>query len=146
VADGLGFSALPELAQRMATANRQFDEWSAAHPAVTAALGDRLASVPRSSMEDDAFVVLARSLLHWRYQRRLRRDMRELPDHQRAAMAEIIELLDRRYTLEAHARSLAVARRLLSLSRAVHIALGVVLFLLAFVHIGGALYYVTLAR
>jgi hypothetical protein len=38
------------------------------------------------------------------------------------------------------------ARRLMSLWHSIHIPLGVVLFVAAFVHIGGAIYYALLLR
>jgi cytochrome b561 len=43
-------------------------------------------------------------------------------------------------------RSQTIARRMLSVWHTVHIPLGMALFILAFVHIGAALYYSTLLR
>ncbi len=47
---------------------------------------------------------------------------------------------------QLQAAALARARRLLALWHAVHIPIGMALFTAAFIHVGAALYYVTLAR
>jgi hypothetical protein len=52
----------------------------------------------------------------------------------------------RRRQLERQIASLSTARRLLSLWHSVHIPLGMALFVAAFVHAAGALYYATLLR
>lgn len=135
-----------ELAAQLAGANTQLQAWALGHPRSLIPFSDRVTSPIQTSVEDDLVALIARGLLHWRYQQQLRRELRSLSPEERAAMGNIAELLDRRYRLETQARSLAVARRMLILSRAVHIVLGVVLFLFAFIHIGAALYYVTLAR
>jgi hypothetical protein len=52
----------------------------------------------------------------------------------------------RRRTLERQINSLSSARRMLSLWHTVHIPLGMALFVAAFAHVLGALYYATLLR
>jgi predicted cation transporter len=47
---------------------------------------------------------------------------------------------------QAQAVSLARARRTLSVWHAIHIPIGMALFVAAFIHIGAALYYATLLR
>ncbi len=56
------------------------------------------------------------------------------------------EMLIERHRLQMQIDSLASARRLLALWHIVHIPLGGVLFVLAFIHIGAALYYSTLLK
>jgi hypothetical protein len=56
------------------------------------------------------------------------------------------QLERRRDTLNRQLKSLAAARRMLSVWHSVHIPIGVALFTLAFFHIGAALYYATLSR
>jgi hypothetical protein len=91
-------------------------------------------------------VVLARGWL-WRRQRRRWRDaMRRLKAAGYPHTGPLESLLAERYRLLMQMRSLAAARRLLALWHAVHIPLGAVLFTLAFVHVGAALYYATWSR
>jgi hypothetical protein len=88
-------------------------------------------------------LVLNRHFLRWREKRRWRQALREMnPGH----VAEIDQLLAERNRLHMQIQSLAVARQLLSLWHLVHVPLGGMLFTLAFIHIGGALYYATFLR
>lgn len=64
----------------------------------------------------------------------------------RRRSAELDEMRDRLQTLRDQVESLAAARRLLSLWHTLHVPLGLALFLLAFFHIGAALYYATLLK
>ena len=98
--------------------------------------------VPRSSW----ILVLGRGWLRWRYRRRLHRAMRDLSEADRAHAGELEQLLAERFRLQMQIGSLAATRRLLALWHVVHIPLGVALFTLAFLHIGGALYYATLLK
>ena len=75
----------------------------------------------------------------WRRGRGLDRPARQLLTQRQAAMR-------RRRQLERQIASLSTARRLLSLWHSVHIPLGMALFVAAFVHAAGALYYATLLR
>jgi hypothetical protein len=73
----------------------------------------------------------------------LRRALRELSATGPAQAAKLERLLLERYRLLMQVQSLAVTRQLLALWHLAHVPLGVVLFTLAFVHVGGALYYAT---
>jgi hypothetical protein len=55
-------------------------------------------------------------------------------------------LLQKRRDLLRQVRSQTIARRMLSVWHTIHIPLGMALFVMAFVHIGAALYYSTLLR
>jgi hypothetical protein len=90
-------------------------------------------------------LVLGRPLLRWRQRRRLRQALR-LSGPARAQAAHLERLLAERYRLQMQIQSLAATRRLLALWHVVHVPLGVVLFTLAFVHIGAALYYATFLK
>jgi hypothetical protein len=90
--------------------------------------------------------VLGRHLLQWRYRRRLRRWLRQEQQAGHSQAASLEPLLVRRYRLWMQIHSLAVTRRLLSLWHLFHVPLGAVLFLLAFLHIGAALYYGTFSK
>jgi hypothetical protein len=92
-------------------------------------------------------LVLGRGLVRWRQRRRLHRAMQHVHavgGAQEAAQLE--ELLAERYRLRMQIHSLEVTRRLLALWHLMHIPLGGVLFTLAFIHIGAALYYATLLK
>lgn len=77
--------------------------------------------------------------VHW--VQRLRMDPLE-----RQRTAELDDLLDRLRTLQGQVQALAATRRLLSVWHTLHVPLGLGLFLLAFFHIGAALYYATLLK
>jgi hypothetical protein len=91
-------------------------------------------------------LVLGRPWLRWRQRRRWRRVLRHLNTAGRAPAAPLEKLLAERQRLQMQMQSLAVTRRLLSLWHVVHIPLGGVLFTLAFIHVGAALYYATFLR
>ena len=90
--------------------------------------------------------VLGRGWLRWWQRRRLRRAVQHLSAVDHALANQLSRLLAERYRLLMQVRSLAAARRLLALWHVVHIPLGVVLFTLAFIHVGGALYYATFLK
>jgi hypothetical protein len=137
---------LPELEVQIEGAHQALQAWAAGHPEAGAVLGRRLAALAQPPPSGGTLSVLGRVLLRWDHQRQIRRELDSLHGLGAAQARELGQLLDRRYWLETQAHSLAAARRLLGQSRAIHIVLGVVLFALAFVHIGVALYYATLAH
>ena len=61
-------------------------------------------------------------------------------------LQELDRFLERRRTLHRQVDSLAVVRRAMALWHSLHVPLGVSLFMVAFFHIGAALYYATLLR
>lgn len=129
-----------ELEERIGGAERRLQALGVdleATPALAAA-----AEPPRQGW----MLVLGRSLLRWRQRRRVRRALRDLnlagPRH----AVELQELLMERYRLLLQVQSLAGTRQLLALWHVGHVPLGGVLFALAFIHIGAALYYATLLK
>jgi hypothetical protein len=90
--------------------------------------------------------VLARPLLAWRDRAEQRRLLAALGVVDRATVAGLRRALAERQRLLRQVETLAAARQLLALWHTIHIPLGVALFVLAFVHIGAALYYATLLR
>jgi hypothetical protein len=91
-------------------------------------------------------LVLARPWIRWRQRRRLLRAVRDLSPEARARAGHLHQLLEERSRLQMQVHSLAAARRLLALWYLLHVPLGGVLFTLAFIHIGAALYYATFLR
>ncbi len=88
--------------------------------------------------------VLARPLIGWRDRAALRRALSDLGSQDQATADELRRLIDERHRLLRQIERLAIARRLLALWHTVHIPIGVALFILAFVHVGAAVYYATL--
>lgn len=66
-----------------------------------------------------------------------------IPAKLRAQLRAIRQYWERQATLERQLKSLAGARRLLAVWHTLHVPLGVVTFMIAFIHIGAALYYAT---
>lgn len=91
-------------------------------------------------------VVLVRPFLRWRYRRRVRDAMKKLRGVDRAVAQQFEKLFIERYQLLLQIYSLAAARRLLAIWHILHVPLGGVLFSLAFIHIGAALYYATFLK
>ncbi len=88
--------------------------------------------------------VIARPLISWRDRAALRRALDDLGSQDQATADELRRLIDERHRLLRQIERLAAARRLLALWHTVHIPIGVALFILAFVHVGAAIYYATL--
>jgi len=132
--------ALEELQMRIVRLNRELQALGPAYSAA-AVFGVREAAPRRGWL-----ILLARPILHWRYRRRLRQilEQRGAVDHPKIVFLE--RLLLERHRLQLQIDSLAAARRLLALWHLFHVPLGAVVFSLAFVHIGAALYYSTFLK
>lgn len=124
---------------------------SAARLEILARPGSSPSAVPLTSLltpparhGNPLVTVLARPLLVWRDRAEQRRIITALGLADAATVAELRRALAERRRLLRQVESLAAARQLLALWHTVHIPLGVALFVLAFVHIGAALYYATL--
>jgi uncharacterized protein DUF4339 len=129
-----------ELDERIAAADRQLQALGIALPEVQALAA---AAAPRRR---GWMLVLGRHWLRWRQWRRLRRALQEAHLAGASRTARLRALLAERYRLQLQIDSLAVGRRLMALWHVIHIPLGVALFTLAFLHVGGALYYSTLLK
>ena len=82
----------------------------------------------------------------WRQKRRIRLALKNLDASGRVHAGELRKLLLERQRLMMQVRSLEATRRLLAWWHAFHIPLSAVLFVLAFAHIFGALYYSTFLK
>lgn len=91
-------------------------------------------------------LVFGRHYYRWRARRQLRSSLRRFGNAGMAHSAILEKLVDDRNRLQMQIDSLAVTRTLLALWHVVHVPLGGVLFTLAFVHIGAALYYATFLK
>jgi hypothetical protein len=90
--------------------------------------------------------VLLRPWLRWRQRRAVRRLVSELEGDLESHANDLEELLAQRGRLEMQLDALVAGRRLLALWHLFHVPLSVLVFALAFVHIGAAVHYAMLLR
>ena len=76
-----------------------------------------------------------------RYRWQWWRTRQHMPAAAHAQILQLERLQNQRRALDRQLASLAVARRMLSVWHSIHIPIGLTLFTIAFIHIGGALYY-----
>ena len=88
-----------------------------------------------------AGALLARALVDWRYRRDLSGRLRQLDTAERKPLSDLSRLLRRRRELERQIATLQSAHKLMSAWHTVHVQLGVTLFMSAFLHVLGTLYY-----
>jgi hypothetical protein len=84
---------------------------------------------------------LFRGFYRWRYGRRIRKLTYRVSRSQPQVTQKLRKILVQQYQLTLQARSLEVTRDLLAYWHVVHVPLGLTMFTLAVVHIGGSLYY-----
>jgi hypothetical protein len=137
--------SLPEIEAQIKEAHTRLQAWTSSHPEAAAVLGRRIETLSTPASGSDVMIVLGRSYLRWRHQQAVRHELRKLQGAGIEQAGELEQLLDRHYVLETQTQSLAAARKILGQARTLHIAVGVVLFALVFVHIAAALYYAALA-
>lgn len=109
------------------------------------ALARRLDALPQAA-NAPFLTLLGNTFYEWNYRRQWRAEKRRLGAAARSQADQIQKLFHKRNALRRQVETIAVARRLLALWHALHIPIGIALFISAFVHIGGALYYATLLR
>jgi hypothetical protein len=127
--------AVRELEERIAAADRQLAQ------AIPGLAQEAKMATPKGWQ-----LVFGRTWLRWRQRRRWRRLLNNLDAESRARAPQLQNLLAERYRWQLQIESLAASRRLLALWHVIHIPLGVVVFTLAFIHIGAALYFATLMK
>jgi hypothetical protein len=127
--------AVRALEEQIASADRQLQSLGIQLPPAA------LAAAPASGW----MLVLGRGWLRWHNRWHLRQSLRELNIGSRAK-AQLLRLLAERYRMQLQIHSLAGLRRSLALWHVFHIPLGVVVFTLAFCHIGAALYFATFLK
>jgi hypothetical protein len=140
------YTAVPRTLDGVEVAVRDLEGQIAAADRQLQALGAPSLALAKETPRGGWMLVLGRGWLWWRLRRRLHRAVRDLGGAGRSQAARLEKLLEERYRLRMQIDSLAATRRLLALWHLFHMPLGLVLFTLAFVHIGAALYYATLLR
>lgn len=143
-ADGVEVEAA-ELERQIAALEADLQRWLVGRSAETRRVIQRLETLPDVS-GSGPLLILGRVLLEWDARLTWWRERRRLGVAARSQSRQLDGLLRRRRALHRQVASLALARRMLSIWRAVHIPVGVALFTAAFVHIGAAVYYATLLR
>ena len=137
--------SLPEIEAQIKEAHAKLEAWTAEHPEAAAALGKRIETLSEPAPGSDVMHVLGRAYLRWRHQQEVRQELRQIQSAGIEAARELELLLDRHYVLETQTHSLAATRKILGQARTLYIAVGVLLFTLAIIHILVALYYASLA-
>jgi hypothetical protein len=145
------YTAVPRNLDGVELAGRELEAQIARADLELQALGVNLpAAVARAAAADAPehgwTLLFGRAVLRWRHEWRLHRALRNLDAEDRAKAAPLERLLMERYRLQVQVHSLALARRLLALWHMAHVPLGIVVFTLAFIHIGGALYFASFLR
>ncbi len=98
------------------------------------------------SASTGAGLVLRRTFADWDYRWRWWQARRSLPAVIRSQAVHLEQLQYRKRVLSRQLDSLAMARRLLGLWHTIHMPIGMALFVTAFIHVGGALYYTAYLR
>ena len=119
--------------------------WLADHPDAAQAL-TRWQVTATEISPNGLVLVMGRSFSGWSARLAWRREKQRMAPDVRAQANKMDRLLNRRNTLRRQAASLTTARHMLGVWRAVHIPIGIVLFVAAFIHVVGAVYYATLLK
>ena len=143
-ADGVVVEA-NELERQSQAAEAELHQWMAAQPEAASLLAGMLAPSPQPAGSSPA-LVFERSFLDWKYRRQWQQVKRGLPAQARSQVAQLEGLEMRKRVLSRQIESLAMARRMLGLWHSIHMPIGVVLFTVAFIHIGAVLYFVITLR
>jgi prefoldin subunit 5 len=134
-------ATLDQVAAQVAEVQSEIERFAAARPAQAQSLMAADATHRAEAQQGTARTLLVRALVDWRYRRALSRQLRQLDQTERRQLAEVSRLLRRRRELERQIATLHSAHRLMSAWHTVHVPLGVTLFMSAFLHVIGTLYY-----
>ncbi len=101
---------------------------------------------PNRSTPSGIWAVLLRGITETQERLQEWAHMRRLTPAERKRTSEIAQLVRRRRQLQRQISSLSAARRLLAIWHALHVPIGMTLFLFAFIHAAAALYYASLLK
>ncbi len=139
-ADGIEIEA-EELERQLTATDGELQTWLASQPDLYRNLSGRLATARVASGNR---LVFGRAFEEWNARLRWWRLSSHMDRKARAQAKQINALLKRERTLRRQLNSIVLTRRLLGLWHAVHIPVGMVLFVAAFIHIIAAVYYASL--
>lgn len=132
---------LAEVTTQAADTQALIERFAAGRPSRAQALLAADAAHRAEAQRGTARAILARAFVDLRYRRMLSRQLRGLDPAERQHMAELSRLLRRRRDIERQIATLQSAHKLMSAWHTVHVPLGVTLFMSAFLHVIGTLYY-----
>jgi hypothetical protein len=138
--DGIEIEA-SELEQQIRTVDSEMQNWLARRPELYRSLSQRLTP---TSITSGNRLVFGRAFVEWNARLRWWRTSSRMDRNARAQAKQLNELLKRERNLRRQLASIALTRRLLGLWHAIHIPIGMALFIAAFIHIIAAIYYATL--
>jgi hypothetical protein len=133
--------SLAQVGAQAAEAQAEIDRFTTGRSLPAQALLSADAEHRAEAQRGTARALLARALVDWRYRRALARGLRRLDPAERRQLDELSRLLRRRREIERQIATLQSAHRLMSAWHTVHVPLGVTLFMSAFLHVIGTLYY-----
>jgi hypothetical protein len=136
---------LGDLLVRIERADAQLEAWNASRRVAVATGAAQLAVVPEGH-PGPSLPMLGRPLAYLGHQLQVWRETQHLDAEGRRQVAQMKQLIEERRRLQRQIQSLATARRLLAIWHTIHNPLGVALFLMAFIHIGAAIYLATLLK
>ncbi|NJD60477.1 MAG: hypothetical protein C3F13_11365 [Anaerolineales bacterium] len=141
-ADGIEIEAA-ELAYQIRLIDGELQGWLASQPDLYQKLSKQVspASVGRSST-----VVFTRAFDDWNARVGWWLVSSKMDKDARSQAKQLNELLKKSRSLRRQLGSIAMTRRLLGLWHAIHVPVGIVLFIAAFIHTLAAIYYATLLR
>lgn len=122
--------------------NSNLDNWKQSQSKMN--VFTRIHTIYNKEPQNPLIFIFGRTLIDWKNRLRVWYEIRPLDIDQRRQAITLIQILRRRYQLKQQATSLVFARQLFAIWHVLHVPLGVVLFLAAFIHILAAFYYATL--
>ena len=138
--DGIEIEA-NDLEQQIQKVDSDLQNWLATHPELYRSLSRRL--LPKKVSSGNR-LVFGRAFEEWNARLRWWRISSRLDRNARIQAKQLNDLLRRERNLRRQLASIAFTRRLLGLWHAIHIPIGMILFVTAFIHIVAAIYYATL--
>jgi hypothetical protein len=133
--------SLARVTEQAAEMQAEIDRFTAERSARAQALLSIDARHRAEAQRGTARALLGRAFVDLRYRRALGRQLRRLDRTERQQMIELTRLLRRRREIERQIATLQSAHQLMSAWHTVHVPLGVTLFMSAFLHVIGTLYY-----
>jgi hypothetical protein len=130
-----------ELEGQIRVIDAELHAWMESHPEKYQVLSSRLAP---SEVGNGSRLVLGRVFDDWSARMKWWREAGRMDREARLQAKQLNDLLKRERILQRQLSSIVVTRRLLGLWHEIHIPIGMVLFIAAFIHVIAAIYYATL--
>ena len=138
--DGIEIEA-NELERQIRIIDGELLNWLSSHPESYRKLSNRLSA---DSVNKGNKLVFGRAFEEWNARLKWWRESSKMDREARAQAKQLNELLKQERKLRRQLASIMFTRRLLGLWHVIHIPIGMVLFVAAFIHIIAAIYYATL--